>query len=57
MIEHPEDDSSEEAVPEGTAAEGRPDEDDVQDPAPEQADPESGAATDEGSEPPSQPEG
>ena len=56
MIEHPED-ASDDAVPEGTGAEGRPDEEDVQDPAPEQADPESGAATDEGTEKPSQPEG
>ena len=53
MTEHPEDASADD----DTAAEGRPDEDDVQDPAGEQPDPESGAATDEGSDTPSQPEG
>ena len=56
MTEH-EEEASADAAPEGTSAEGRPDESPITGPDPEQQDPESGAAADEGGGTPSQAEG
>ena len=47
MTEERREESELEEAPEGASEEARPDEDDIQDPSPEQQDPESGPAADD----------